>query len=161
MKSTVAIYDSHWAALNAVEVLKNKSYPVNQLSVIGQAKIVDSDRQIRSKTLLNNKNVNIGIVLDATLAVLSQALIRPVPGLVYILGAGAIAEAIARFDTGLIGGIVSILAVTGIKNGTVAKYSKLLNEGKYLVIAQGNEEDVEIAKNILCNCGKHIELCIL
>jgi len=79
----------------------------------------------------------------------------------FIFGAGAVVGALAGFDLGLVGGgIISILTAIGIKKDKVVKYSKHINEGNFLVIAQGNEAEVEKAKSILCNCGKYLELCI-
>lgn len=161
MKSTVGIYDLHKTALDAVEVLKIKGFPVNQLSLIGQAKIVNDNIRIKSKEPLKNAGVSIGVVLGTTLGVLSGAGLFAIPGLGFIFGAGAVVGALAGFDIGLIGGgIVSILTAIGIKKDKVIKYSEHLNEGKFIVIAQGNEAEVKKAKSILCKCGKHLELCI-
>ena len=77
MKSTVAIYDSHWTSLDAVEMLKSKSYPVNQLSIMGQAKIADNPARKKSKKPL--KKVNEGIILGSTLGVLPGVGIFSVP----------------------------------------------------------------------------------
>jgi hypothetical protein len=161
MKSTVAIYNSHLKALDAVRMLKNKSYPVNQVSILAQAKIVDNEKPIEMKESLKNIDVSVGVVLDSTLSVLSRARILKVPGLGFVLGAGAITAAIGHFYIGMAGvGLITILAEIGIKNDKVQTYSKHLKEGKFLVIAQGNEEEMGKAKNILCDCGEHIELCM-
>lgn len=160
MKSTVGIYDSHETAINAVEVLKNKGFPVNQLSLMGQAKIVDDHMRVKSNEPIKNAGVSVGIILGSTLGILSGAGVFAIPGLGFIFGAGAVVGALAGFDIGLVGGgIVSILTTIGIKKDKVVKYSEHLNEGKFLVIAQGNEKEVEEAKRILCDCGKHLELC--
>ncbi|MFA6923692.1 MAG: hypothetical protein WC223_05500 [Bacteroidales bacterium] len=161
MKSTVGVYDSHDTALDAIEVLKDRGYPINQLSLMGQASIVDDNMRIQSREPLKNAGVGAGVVLGSTLGVLSGAGVFAIPGLGFIFGAGAVVGALAGFDVGLIGGgIVSILTTLGIKKDKVIKYNEHLNEGKFLVIAQGNEEEVEKAKSILCDCGKHLELCI-
>jgi hypothetical protein len=160
MKLTVGIYDNHKLALEAIEVLKNKGFPVNQLSLIGQAKIIDDNIRVISNEPLKNAGIGIGVVLGTTLGVLSGVSVFAIPGFGFIYGAGAIIGAIAGFDVGLVGGgIVSLLTTIGIKKDKVVKYSEHLNEGKYLVIAQGDEEEVKKAKILLSECGKHLELC--
>ncbi len=152
MKSTVAIYDSHWTALNAIEVLKNKNFPSNQLSIIGRAKIVKGLMRVKSKQALKNASESVSIVLGSTLGILSRAGVLAVPGYGFILGAGAVRKVLDGFDAG-IGkeGLVSLLTTIGIKKDEVVKYSENLNEGKFLVIAQGNDKEINNAKNILCN----------
>ena len=39
-------------------------------------------------------------------------------------------------------------------------YSKYLKEGNFLVIAQGNDEEVKKAKEILSGSGKNIDVSI-
>jgi len=161
MKSTIAIYNSHRTALDAVEVLKNRNYSVNQLSLIGQVKTVDDNKRIESVKMQKNESVSIGAALSTTLKVLSGAAVFAVPEFGYFFGAGAVKKVLAGFIIGLVGGeIVLILTAIGIKKDKVVKYSEHLNEGKFLLIAQGNEEEVENAKKILCNCGKYLELCV-
>ena len=144
MKSTVAIYDSHRTAIDAIEVLKNKSYPVNLVSVLGQAKIVDEDIQLESNQLSNNLSVSFGVVLDSTLAALSGARILCIKGLGFVFCAGKITTSITGFYIGFSGlGIAAILSSAGIKNNRADACCKYLNEGKYLVIAQGNKKEIE------------------
>ncbi len=159
MKSTVAIYDSHWTSLDAVEMLKSKSYPVNQLSIMGQAKIADNPARKKSKKPL--KKVNEGIILGSTLGVLPGVGIFSVPGFGYIFGAGAIKKELAGYVIGFIGdGIISIFKKIGINNDKINMYSKYLKEGNFLVIAQGNDEEVKKAKEILSGSGKNIDVSI-
>jgi hypothetical protein len=159
MKSTVAIYDSHWTSLDAIERLKDNSYPINQLSIMGQAKIVDDPVNNKSKKPL--KKVHSGLILGSTLGVLPGVGIFSVPGFGYVFGAGAIKKELAGYVIGFIGdGIVSIFKKIGINNAKVDKYSKYLKEGNFLVIAQGNDEEVKKAKDILSKSGKNIEVSI-
>ncbi|MGD0711292.1 MAG: hypothetical protein ABR968_08910 [Bacteroidales bacterium] len=161
MKSTVAIYNSHWTSLDAVEMLKSKNYPVSQISIMGQAKIVDDHANQKSKKPLKDTSANGGIVLGSTMGVLPGVGIFNVPGFGYVFGAGAVRQMLDSFDAGTgKEGIVSILKTIGIKKDKVEKYSEQLNKGKFLVIAQGTEEDVEKAKNILCNGRKQHEFIV-
>jgi uncharacterized membrane protein len=162
MESTVGIYESHKTALDAIEVLKNKGFPVKQLSLIGEAIIIDDQMHIKSNDSIKNAGVSAGVVLGTTIGVLSGVGIFAIPGLGFIFGAGAVVGALAGFDIGLVGGgIVSLLTLLGLKKDNVIKYKEHLDKGNFLVIAQGNEKEVEKANDILFECGKHLELCMI
>jgi len=161
MKSTVAIYDSHWTALDAVEVLKSKCYPVDKLSIIGQAKSAKEINSDKSSDSLLRASSGIAVVLDSSLTVLSRARILAVPELGFLFGAGAIVGAIANSTFNLAGmAIVTVLTAIGINKERVENYKQFMNEGKFLVVAQGDDSEVEIAKNILHNCARPIDLAV-
>ena len=160
MKLTVGVYDDHKTALEAIDYLISRGFPVNQLSIMGQARIVDDHIRLISNEPLKNAGIGIGVVLGTTLGILSGVSILSIPGFGFIYGAGAVVGAIAGFDVGLVsGGIVSLLATIGIKKDKVVKYKEHLDQGKFLVIAQGDTEEVRKAKIMLTDCGKHLELC--
>jgi hypothetical protein len=160
MKSTVAIYNSHSTALNAAGILKNKSYPIKQLSIMGRVKIIDNHILIKSNESIKNVEESAGVVLDSTLSVLSGAGVFAVSDFGLIFGAGAIRNTLSDFVLHIAEvGIIPILSKIGIKKGNFVKYREYLNAGKFFLIAEGNEEELETAKNILNNSGKHFELC--
>ena len=159
MKSTVAVYNSHWSALDAVEVLKNGSYPVDQLSIIGRAKFRDNDMRRKAIKPLKKDGETIGVVLGSSVGVLSKSRILAVPELGFLFGAGAVVEAIADFNMEFKGvKMGTILKTFGIKQDKVEKYRNDLDEGKFLVVAQGEDEDVEKAVNILCSSSRNLEI---
>lgn len=159
MRSAIAIFDSHWTALDAVEVLKNESYPVDKLSIIGRAKIVDNDWQRKSIRPPKKKNRTVGIVLGSSFGVLPSARILPVPEMGFVFGAGAIVGAIASFNAKLKGiKMGTLLRTVGIKKENIGKYSNEINEGNFLVVAQGKDEDLSRASIILHKQGYLIEI---
>jgi hypothetical protein len=161
MKSTVAIYDTHQTALEAVEVLKNKGFPVDQLSLVGQAKIVNDHIKVKSNESRKNFGVFIGSGIGTVAGALSGAGVFAIPGLRFIFDNGIIVGALAGFALGLaFGGIISLITTLGIKNNLMVKYKEHLNKGRFLVIAQGSTDEIEDAKKILCKCGKYLELCV-
>lgn len=158
MNSAIGIYDSHDKALDAVKELKDADYPVKQLSIIGRAdvEVVDEGMHIQSKNPLNLAGVGIGTTLGAALGILTGVGVFAIPGLGFLYGAGALVGAIAGFDFGLIGGgIASVLATIGIKDEDAEKYRQHLDQGKYLLVAQGSEDEVSKARKILQEHGQH------
>jgi hypothetical protein len=161
VKLTVGIYNSHETALDAIRVLKNKNYPVSKLSIIGKARIVVAGKQEKPEEAAENIKESAGEVLSSSLRVLSEAGVFAVSGFGFIFGAGAIRNSLAGFALGMAGAeIVTILNTIGIKKRKIIRYVEYLNEGKFLVIAQGNEVEACTAMNILSKYEKPFDLCV-
>jgi uncharacterized membrane protein len=158
MNAAIGVYDSHEKAIEAVKELKDAGYPVSHLSIIGKAEVevVDKELHTQEKNPLNLVGVGVGTTVGATLGILAGVGVFAVPGLGFLYGAGALVGAIAGFDFGLIGGgIASVLATVGLKDHETKDYQDHLEEGKYLVIAQGSKEDVAKAMDIVKSHGQH------
>ena len=155
MKATIAVYNHHKDAVSAVQYLKEQGYSTKNLSILGKAD------KVQDEVILHNKNENnmmkiagaevgVGAALGTTLGVLTGVGLFAIPGLGFLFGAGALVGAIAGFDIGLIGGgVVSALTLGSLEGEDAKAYEKHLAEGKYLVIAQGNEDEVDRAKTML------------
>ena len=163
MKSTVAIFDSHWNALNAVAMLKNRSYPIDQVSLMGQARNVENYLNIKSVEPIKSGTTSVSTVIASTLGLIPGVSIFAIPGYGFVFGAGPVKKKLASFITGPDkgNGIESLLTKIGIENDKINEYKEYLETGKYLVIAHGNEAEVEKAQFILIKGLKHIELSVL
>lgn len=163
MNATIGIYDTHDLAVEAVRKLKDGGYPASQLSIMGVAEteVVDDQMHIIEKNPLKVGGLGAGALVGTTLGVLTGVGIFAIPGLGFLFGAGALVGAIAGFDFGLIGGgIASALTTVGVKDENAEKYHDALEQGKFLVIAHGTEEDVNRAKDLLHEHGTHENLVI-
>lgn len=152
MNATLGIYDNHDLAVEAVRTLKEGNYPVAQLSIIGLAETetVDEEMHITTKNPLKVASLGAGTLVGTTLGILTGVGIFAIPGIGFLYGAGALVGAIAGFDLGLIGGgVASVLATVGVKDENAEKYHDALVAGKFVVVAQGNEQDVARALEIL------------
>ncbi len=161
MNATIGIYDNHDLAVDAVEQLKNNGYHVSHLSIMGLAEteVIDDKMHIMPKSPIKAAGLGAGTVIGTTLGILTGVGMFAIPGVGVLYGAGALVGAIAGFDFGLIGGgIASALATIGVKDGNEKKYHDALVAGKYLVIAHGNKEDVDRAKDLLHEHGTHEEI---
>jgi len=66
-----------------------------------------------------------------------------------LFGAGAIIGAFAGFDAGVIaGGISSILVELGVKENRI-QYEEHIQEGGFLMIIEGSEQEIEMAQTKL------------
>ncbi len=151
MKTAVGVYDTHDEAVVAVRKLKEANFPVKHLSILGRAETeaVDEDARIAPKNPLNLTGLGVGTTVGAALGVLTGAGVFLIPGLGFLYGAGALVGAIAGLDLGLIGGgLASVLTNLGVDDEE-EKYHKQLEEGKFLLIAEGEQEEINRAKRLL------------
>lgn len=159
MKATIGVYDTHELAVQAIKELKDAGYSVDHLSIIGKgadSEAIDKEMHTMPKNPLNPKGIGTATVVGTTVGLLTGVGLFAIPGLGFLYGAGALVGAIAGFDFGLIGGgIASFLATIGVEDEATKKYQKDLDAGKFLIIAQGTDEEVSHAREVLHSHGMH------
>jgi uncharacterized membrane protein len=161
MNATIGIYDDHELAVDAVRQLKEGHFPVAQLSIIGKAETeeIDEEMHIMPKNPIQTTSLGVGTVVGTALGILTGVGIFAIPGLGALYGAGALVGAIAGFDLGIIGGgVATILATVGVKDENAKKYHEALEEGKFVVVAHGTQEEVNRALEIMDDHGKHDDI---
>jgi len=159
MKSQVAVYDSHEKAINALKVLNDNNFPMNKVSMLGKAEVIDDHIHVKSLEGMKNAPALLGAGAGTILGLLTGVGAFAIPGFGFLYGAGAVLGALGGFDIGIItGGIGSLLATIGIKKDKVVKCNEHLKAGKYLIAVQGTPEEVKTAENILHSHGTHIEM---
>ncbi|MEO6901599.1 MAG: hypothetical protein ABI315_00420 [Bacteroidia bacterium] len=157
MKSTVAVYNSHEKALNAIKALGKDHFPMKHISLIGKAELKDDHVHVKSD---DKASTVVPVAVGSVIGLLTGLGIFAIPGLGFLYGAGALVGAIAGFDFGLIGGMAVELTKLGFKKDTGIKLEEHIKKGKFLLIAQGTEEEIQTAKKILHTDGTHLELDI-
>jgi len=161
MESQIAIYDTHEKAVNAIKLLSHQDFPMENVSLLGKAEVVEDHIQIKSLDTINKVPVIAGMGAGTLVGLLSGIGVFAIPGFGFLYGAGALVGIIAGLDLGLIaGGAVSLFSYTGIKEEEVVKCEEHLKEGKFMVIVKGSQEEIEKAKNILHTEGSHLEFVI-
>ncbi len=162
MKTAVGVYSTHEKAIQAIAKLKDAGYPVTHLSILGRAEteeVIDTELHLEPKYPIKLGGLEAGTALGVTLGILTGVGVFAIPGFGFLYGAGAVIGAIAGFDMGLIGGgIATVLETLGIKDAVSVKYKALLEQGKYLLIVKGPEDEVTLAKGILSENNIHDSL---
>ena len=170
MKATIGVYDNQEKAVAAIQELKTAGFPANQISLLGHAK--DDEKTVADVETAEAENdddvvfnkpmkiaaagVGIGAVVGPVIGVLAGIGLLAIPGLGILVGAGAVAGAIAGLDAGIIGGgIISALAIANVNKHHEDKYHSALQGGRYLVVAQGTEDEVAHAKEVLHEHDQH------
>ena len=158
MESIVSMYKDHNDALEAIKALKAKGFSSKHISLISKLydeEIVDNKENATSAV----KGVSIGAAIGTIGGILTGVGLLAIPGVGFLVGAGALAGAVAGFDFGVIGGgIITALAIGGLTNEMEKKYHKELEEGKSLLIFQGTEKEIEEARSIMTAHGTHTEM---
>lgn len=159
MESQIAIYDTHEKAVNAIKQLSHQDFPMDNVSLLGQAEVIEDHIHIRSLDTVKKAPAVIGMGAGTLIGLLSGVGVFAIPGFGFLYGAGALVGLIAGLDLGLIaGGFISLLTYTGIKEEEVVKCQEHLKEGKFMVIVKGAKEEIEKAKRILHADGSHLEM---
>lgn len=159
MESQIAIYETHDKAVEAIKLLSHKNFPMNIVSLIGKAEVIEDHIQIQSLDTIKKAPALIGMGAGTLVGLLSGIGVFAIPGFGFLYGAGALVGIIAGLDLGLIaGGFISLLNFTGIKEEEVVKCQEHLKEGKFMVIVKGDREDIDKAKHILHTDNSHLEM---
>lgn len=150
MKTSIAVFNSHKKAIDAIVSLKENDFPLKKVSIIGKAEIVDNKIEVRSNDLLIDTPAIAGTILGTVLGLLTGIGLFAIPGFGFLFGAGAIIGTIGGFDLGIIaGGMGTLLLQLGIKNEYAVKYNEYLKDGKFILIVNGTSEEIENAKKII------------
>jgi uncharacterized membrane protein len=158
MKSQIAIYDTHEKAVNAIKMLNQKDFPMENVSLLGKAEVIEDHIHIKSLDTIKKTPALVGMGAGTLIGLLSGIGVFTIPGFGFLYGAGALVGIIAGLDLGLVaGGFISLLTFTGIKEDEVVKCEEHLREGKFMVIVKGAKEEIERAKHILHTEGNHLE----
>lgn len=122
MNATMGVYDTHEKAIAAVEELNRAGFPVQQLSLIGKAVIIDDLMHIKNNRWIKDAPAIIGAILGPILGILTGMKIFVIPGLGFLFGIGALLRALAGFSIGIAcGGILTLIAIIVIKKPFIFK----------------------------------------
>src|SRR5688572_5713653 len=159
MKAIVAVYDDHDKAVAALKSMAKAEFPMERVSIIGHADVVDEHVTVRSNDSVKNAPLAVGAIIGPVLGLLTGVGVFAIPGLGFLYGAGALIGALAGLEIGIAGGgILTLLATVGIDDNYAVKYDEHIKSGKFLVIVKGEESEVRLAKEILHTEGNHFEM---
>ncbi len=173
MKATIGVYEDQSGALAAIQELKAAGFPEKQLSILHRSigdhpadpgeneegEGIDSDNAMEKPMRIAATGVGIGAIVGPVLGALAGVGVLAIPGLGILVGAGALAGAIAGLDVGIIGGgIISALAIAQVNKHHEDLYHEHLEAGRYIVVAQGAEEEIAHAREVMDSHDKHLHL---
>jgi hypothetical protein len=156
MKSHVAIFNTHDHAIDAIERLSEKHFPVDKLSMIERKDTFDN--QIKVKSLENTKIIPLAIttLIGLILGMLTSLDVISVPGLKFLEAQPLFIASFVGFDIGLIAGTFIIIAIAlFVKRDKRIKMNKQQEKTSYVLVVDGSEKEIELAESILHTKGTH------
>ena len=159
MEATIAVYDNHKKAINAVKKLVNNGIEQSDISIIGRGEMVEDRMHISSVKSLKKAPIPIGVVAGGVLGVLSGVGMLAIPGLGFMFLAGGLVGGLGGATVGMVGGgLTSIFVSLGFRKDQVVRYEHHLENGHYLVVVNASEEDINKSNNLLHKHADHLEL---
>jgi hypothetical protein len=154
-RSVVAIYDRMREAENAIRLLDEGGYPVNQISIVSRD--LENEKQVQGFITTGDvakSGAATGAWVGGLFGILIGAAFLWIPGFGPLMVAGPFAALLLGGVEGVLtgavgGGLLGALIGWGVSKKHILKYEESLKGGKYLVIAHGSTEEVERAHSIL------------
>lgn len=177
-QSIIGVYDNHLDAVRAVKALKAASFPLEHVSVIGKGEDIKEveDAHVWEDSIISGGKI--GGIFGGIIGVLAGISMISIPGVGVVFLGGTLGATLAGATTGTVTGALggSILGTIfglsdGIK-GTIEgeeasteeqqankqKYRQYLDEGKFIVLVHGPEEEVKKGHDILVENEHHYHL---
>lgn len=153
--ATIAVYDSHSAAEDAVKELQKSGFDMKKLSVVG--KDYHTEEQVVGYYNAGDRMKywgKWGAFWGGFWALLFGAAVFWVPAIGPVLVGGPLAAWIigALENAVVVGGLSAIgagLYSIGVPKDSIVTYETALKAGEYLVVAHGSADEAAKARNIL------------
>jgi len=154
-QSVVHIYPSLDEAEAAVKRLSDRKFPINQISIVTQN--IETTKQVHGFITAGDvaaQGASSGAWMGGFFGLLVGAAFIWVPGFGPLFVAGPFAAMLLGGAEGVLagaagGGLLGALFGWGISKEHILKYEEGIKGGKYLVVANGNESQVNLARAIL------------
>ncbi len=156
----IAVYNDHKDAADAVEALTKAGLGKEHISVLGKGEMLEEDSFEYQK---ENEDIlywgKTGAFWGGLWGFLMGALFFWVPGFGPLVATGPIIASLA----GLVGGAAVVgslsalaawLVDLGMTEAEALRYEDFLKEGKFLVLVQGSDEELQKAQSALEALGK-------
>lgn len=153
--ATVAIFDDHTGAEDAVKELQKAGFDIKKLSIVG--KDYYSDEHVVGYYNAGNRVKywgKLGAFWGGIWGLLVGSAFLSIPGIGPIVVAGPLVSLIvgALEGAALVGGLSAVGAALysiGIPKDSILKYETSLKLNKFLLVVHGTAEEVEKASEIL------------
>lgn len=154
-QSVVHIYANMADAEQAVKNLIDADFPAEQISIVTQN--LEAEKQVHGFITVGDiatEGASTGAWVGGLFGLLMGAAFIFVPGFGPLVVAGPFAAALLGGIEGAVagaagGGLLGTLVGWGVSKEHILKYEEVVKGGKYLVIANGDETQVNHARQIL------------
>lgn len=153
--AVVAVYESHSQAEEALRDLQATGYDIRRLSIAGRD--YHTDEQVVGYYNAGDRMKpwgKLGAVWGGFWGLLFGSAFFAVPGIGPVLVAGPLVGwIVARLEgAAVVGGLSAIgsgLYSIGIPKDSIVRYEAAIKSDRFLLVAHGTEQDVEVAKGVM------------
>jgi len=154
-QSIVHVYSTLDKAEAAVKRLSDQKFPINQISIVTQN--IENSKQVHGFITTGDvaaQGLSTGAWMGGFFGLLVGAAFIWVPGVGPLFVAGPFAAMLLGGAEGVVagaasGGLLGALLGWGVSKEHILKYEESIRSGKYLVVANGNEYQINEARAIL------------
>jgi hypothetical protein len=151
----IAVCHSLTDAEQAIRGLERKGFPMDQLSIV--ARDFSSEKEVQGYITTGDvakQGAGVGAWVGGLFGVLMGAAFLWVPGFGPMVVAGPLAAALLGGAEGALagaaaGGLLGALTGWGISKEQIIRYEDHLRAGKFLLIAEGTDSEVDEARRLL------------
>ncbi|MCA9953607.1 MAG: DUF1269 domain-containing protein [Ardenticatenaceae bacterium] len=153
--SVIHVYDSMTAAETAVRKLNEGHFPIKQVSILAQD--MASEKEVHGFITTGDvakAGAGTGAWVGGLFGILIGAAFIWVPGFGPLFIAGPLAAALLGGAEGAVagaagGGLLGALFGLGVSKQQIVKYEETLKAGKFMLVAHGSLEELELARTLL------------
>jgi hypothetical protein len=155
----IATYETHQQAEEAIRALNRAGFNMKQLSIVGKG-YHSEEQPVGFYTLGDRMKTwgGVGAFWGALWGLLFGSAFFLVPGIGLLGAAGPFVHVLAGAVEGaaLVGGLSVVgaaLANIGVPRDAIIKYERSIGAARYLLIAHGTHEEIELARGIVESSG--------
>lgn len=154
MKSHVAVYKTHDEAFKAIQALSDKKFPMEHVSLIGKADIIDDHIHVRYIENFKLIPLLLSILGGVTFGLLIAYKVVYVPG-ITINDSSFFVNVFWGTSMGLVAGaILTIITTLIYPKDRIVRFNEHTLPKRFLVIVNGSEEEIRMAQAILHTEGQ-------
>jgi uncharacterized membrane protein len=164
VSSVVAVYPDHDAAEQAIRMLREEGFDMRDLSIVGRDfRVQEEPAGFVTTGDYATAGAETGAWVGGLFGLLVGAAFLILPGLGVVVVAGPISAAILGGIEGAmagaaLGALGGALVGWGVPHEHAIKYETHIKAGKFLVVARGDAERVNHAKEILGAGTEHVDV---
>lgn len=159
MKTVVGVYETREEGTKAVSSLTRHGFTNTQVTLVNKDELLHNHISIKPHSALQRSEILIGLLAGLLIGAIIGMGIFDFAPLHFVYRMGIVRGAIAGSIFGLwIGTLISFL-ITVIEGRMLSsKYEKHLNDGKFLVVLDGNKREISSAHKIIHTPDLELEL---
>jgi hypothetical protein len=141
----VGVFETIEHAKAAVHILDRAGFAADHISVV--TRHIDTSSDVGKELNLSDDSLRdaaIGATLGGVLGVLGDAAIYLIAGVGAVVVSGPLVGAMA-----IVGAFLGAMEGWGIHRAQIRRYESLVQQGRALVIVDGNPDDIEKARRML------------